>query len=433
MLFYFWLAVVVCVTAFTSTAYPVGASDAVRQPSQSATAVLDPTPTPDTSGALPATPEVQAITLVVWLPDTVVPPDDMQISSILFDQIEAFDDANPMVNVEIRRKRSQDVGGILSTMRAAASVAPGALPDVTLLRREDLLIATQNRLVQPLDDIFAAQIFADMYPAVMQLGVIGGQMFGVPYMIEALLLATTEDVVLPRPTFEAMLDQRVSFAFPAGQVGAVNNTLLLQYLAAGGSLPQEGETALVPSALESVLEFYELMRDESLIDARILEYTSSADYQQAIMDGTLDAGVMSSSVYLRLKADDPSVQMQAVPTQRGEPSTVVNGWVWVIATPNVERQAASAQLIEWLMSTERQRELTSAIRTLPSQRAVLRASWRTELDVQLIDQMLLNAVLPTSLDVSAFSSIPMSFGAVLRDEQSAQEAMRQVLEQQQNP
>ena len=42
-------------------------------------------------------------------------------------------------NLDVRRKRSGGLGGILPTLRTAVPVAPRAVPDLTLMRRTDMI------------------------------------------------------------------------------------------------------------------------------------------------------------------------------------------------------------------------------------------------------------------------------------------------------
>ncbi len=390
------------------------------------------TPSVGTQATLVPSVEVEpsVVSLVVWLPDTILPPDNPQVSDTLLAQIKAFDEAEPLINVRVRRKKAQDIGGVLATLRSAAVVAPSALPDVALMRREELLLAVQSRLVQPLDSLMSTQMLADIYPSASQLGVVDGQMYGVPYLLEALVSASRHD--LPATlTFDAVLEQNLTFAFPSGRLsGLISDTLFLQYLSAGGARSQAGDAPLVLEALEAVLNFYEQMRDDGLTDVRILEYADSSAYQSAVLEGTLDVGVVSTTAYLRLLAQQPNLTLSTIPTQNGEPSTVLNGWVWVIVTSNSERQERSTTLIEWLLAAERHREVTGALGILPSQRSVLRAGWRDKLDVMLLDQMLMNAVPSATPDMSELAPVQLAFMAVMNGELSAREVLSRIKEQQ---
>ncbi|MGV2436409.1 MAG UNVERIFIED_CONTAM: hypothetical protein LVT10_17195 [Anaerolineae bacterium] len=79
-----------------------------------------------------------------------------------YEHLEAFAQTENGVSVKVRTKRVSDVGGIMSTLRTAREVAPSALPDMTLLRRQDLLDAVQRGLVQPLDGLVPTSMIDDL-------------------------------------------------------------------------------------------------------------------------------------------------------------------------------------------------------------------------------------------------------------------------------
>jgi hypothetical protein len=119
------------------------------EPLPSATAaptagLLTATGTPDA-----ATPE--PIRLTVWWPEPLAPQGDADASAELSRQLDTFQAAQSGLLIESRLKKADDIGGVLATLRAASAVAPGALPDVTLLRRTDLLLAVTEGLVRPLE------------------------------------------------------------------------------------------------------------------------------------------------------------------------------------------------------------------------------------------------------------------------------------------
>ncbi|NJM58051.1 MAG: hypothetical protein HC857_12315, partial [Synechococcales cyanobacterium RU_4_20] len=60
-----------------------------------------------------------------------------------------------------------------------------------------------------------------------------------------------------------------------------------------GTLPEGDSVTLNADALQEVLVFYEQAVLNGLIDPAVLNYTSPADYQSALVAGTLDAGVVN--------------------------------------------------------------------------------------------------------------------------------------------
>ena len=138
---------------------------------QSPTATLVPTPDEPTS-------------MVIWWPEPLSPLDNSDAADLLSQQISAFQTAQGNVEVELRLKAVDGLGGIMSTLRAAGPVAPGALPDLTLMRRSDLQAAVQFGLIYPVGEGISPAVMDDLYPAALALGQVDEQLFGLPYMLE---------------------------------------------------------------------------------------------------------------------------------------------------------------------------------------------------------------------------------------------------------
>src|SRR5262245_10748695 len=125
----------------------VGCAPQSAQPTMVAvteeTIVTPPAPAPGVTptGIAASTAEATArvpVTLNVRLPEPLAPIDNQDAADLLSEQISAFQAANDDIVVDFRLKKAQDVGGIMATLKAANLVAPGALPDLTLLRRSDM-------------------------------------------------------------------------------------------------------------------------------------------------------------------------------------------------------------------------------------------------------------------------------------------------------
>jgi ABC-type glycerol-3-phosphate transport system substrate-binding protein len=111
--------------------------------------------------------------------------------------------------------------------------------------------------------------------------------------------------------------------------------------------------------------------------------------------------------------------------------TVLNGWVWVIVTQNIERQQAAADFIDWMMQPARQAALAEAIGILPSQRTALRQS---DLDIMNTDRLnaMLNAAIVTSPASAAnevLTALQAALISVISGERSAEEAVARAMAQ----
>lgn len=381
----------------------------------------------------------EVVRILVWWPDVLTPRDNTPASEQLAAYVAQFEAENSAsaVEVEYRLKKTQDVGGIMSTLRTASAVAPGVLPDVTLVRREDLLTAVQAGLIQPMEGLIATSTvseFTELSRAVLDLGQVGGRMYGLPYMLDLLHLAyRTEDDGLPVTgwRFEDVLSRQMRLVFPASRANPLNATFYVQYLSAGGTPPVDGEIALNADALRAVLRFYEQARDTGVISPDVIGYTSPQDYQLQLLNGTIDAGVVSSSLFLSLQAQGEPLRAAPLPTQSGQMTTLLNGWLWVMVTNNADRQAQALQFVNWMMEPSRQAAMAQLIDMIPSQRSALRL-WNGEsLDSDLAASILTSAALPLSPNEGGTVSRAMqnALMEVLSGDQTAEEAVAGVLAQ----
>ena len=145
-----------------------------------ATIELTITP-PPTRAIVENTPEATSDlspTLHVWWPDALAPASDQKAALMLADYVDTFRATIPELSIEMRLKKAQDSGGIMETLRTASAVAPDALPDITLLRRADLLAAVDAGFIQPLHGLVTSAVLGDLYPAGLDLGRVDGMLYG---------------------------------------------------------------------------------------------------------------------------------------------------------------------------------------------------------------------------------------------------------------
>lgn len=377
--------------------------------------------------------------LVVWWPDVLAPTDNVPAAERLAAYVAQFEaeNADSATQVEYRLKKIQDVGGIMSALRTANAVAPGVLPDLTLLRREDLLSAVQAGLIQPMEGLLTTSTLSeltDLSRTVLELGQVEGQLYGIPFMLEVAHLvyrSQPEDEPIVNWRFEDVLTRRMSLVFPASRANPINPTYYVQYLSAGGTPPLDGEILLNADALRAVLRFYEQAHDTGIISADVINYTTAQDYQLQLLNGTVDAAVLNSTLFLSLQAQGEPLRAAPLPTQTGQLATMLNGWMWVMTTNNADRQALALEFLNWMMVPARQAEFAELIYMLPSQRSALRIWDGGGLDAEVVTGILANSALPLSPNEGGIASRAMQNAliAVLSGESSAEEAVEDVLDQ----
>jgi ABC-type glycerol-3-phosphate transport system substrate-binding protein len=368
--------------------------------------VQEPTLTQPTT--LEATP-VAPPSMVIWWPEPLAPLNNAEANELLSEQISAFKAAQGNIDVQLRRKMESGVGGIMSTLRAASPVAPGALPDLTLMRRSDLTTAAQAGLIYPLEGLISSAISNDLYRAALSLGQVNDQLYGLPYLLEVQHMAFSPLDTPPPARFEDILVREISFALPVAQVDQINNVLMVQYLDAGGALPASDANNINVDALSSTLHFYEDALARGLIDPAVLNYISIADYQANLIDGTLGGGLINSTQYLNLLQSGAALDFGPVPTASGSVVGEVDGWMWVLTTSSADRQALAGRFLNWMLNAARQGEYSQAVNMIPSQRTALQ-TWQDSPYIRFLRQLLNNALPPVS-DAES--------GSILRSVQNA--------------
>lgn len=402
------------------------AQSATAAPTETVAATQDAaTPTPEPTASTP-------ITLTVWFPDELLPINDDTLNALLDAEITEFASLENSVQVEIRRKATRDIGGIMSTLQTASSVAPGALPDITLIRREDVMLAVEEGLIQPLEGWIASSVIADLFPSALRLGRADDQLYGLPYLLDIYLYAYRDngEPAPERWTFDAVVDRGQTFTVPTLRANGMADTLWLQYTAAGGELPENGVLELTPGAVADVLTFYEELASAQLIAPGTNDYISPSSYVEPLRSGRIESGIVNTAILRQLIDADPPLRYASVPTSNGQPFTLTNGWMWVIVTPNSERQVWAGRFLNWMMEAGRHGTFAQAIAMPPTQRSALRR-WNIEgVDNTLLIEMLVDS-LPAQPEVGT-SSAARAFQAawldVISGQMSASEATAAALE-----
>ena len=411
------------------------------QPDNLATNVIDPlSPEAPTSTVTTATqptalPTAQPTAagpavLSVWWPEPLAPVDNGDAADLLSEQISGFQSANQDVSVAFRLKKATDVGGIMSTLRAASLVAPGALPDLTLMRRSDVLSAAQAGLIQPFDERSVTTILDNLHPVVAELGRYNDRLYGVPYNVEVQHLAYQSGIyALDSWTFANVLAQKAAFIFPAGRATSLSDVFLVQYRAETDTLNSSGIN-IDTGKLRQLFEFYQQAVADGVIDPVVLEYIVPTDYRGELATGSAPAGIVTSSLYLWLLADGAALDFAPIPTVSGTQTTVVDGWMWVLTTADAEQQAVALRFLNWMLDIDRQGRYNQSIYMLPSQRTALR-QWEDADYANFVDALLNNATLPLAESTGGVTArvIQSALASVISGQRTAEQATQDVITQ----
>jgi maltose-binding protein MalE len=363
----------------------------------------------------------------VWLPDEFVNPANAELNAQWQAHTQAFTDAEG-VAVELRLRRTNDVGGVLSTLRSASLVAPEALPDLTLMRYQDLLNAQREGLIQPMEGRVSSAIVARLGNA-LALGQVESMLYGLPYTIELSHLALQGRTATP-PTwsYEGMLASGLPLTFSAGR-STLSDMFYAQYASQGEGLAVGGTLRADEDALLKLLTFYEQAIQVGVVDPSALNYTSQADYAQGLRTGDVVAGLVNSTTYLSLRADNPALVVAPIPTHNGRAASVMSGWMWVMVTFNPEQQVNAMRYLSWMLEDARHAELAISVGALPSQKSLFRAALRNR-DLAVFYEQLLDSAYPPLITPNDpfIRALQTGLAAVMSGERTAQEALETILD-----
>jgi ABC-type glycerol-3-phosphate transport system substrate-binding protein len=380
----------------------------------------------------PTATEEPPLLLRIWWPDSLALSSENSLNPLLVEQSRAFEESQNNLSVEHRIKAVGTVGGIMSTLRNASNVAPNALPSLTLLRRQDLLVAKREGLLQSLEGGIPSAIQGDL-SGVLTLGQVNGELFGLPYLLDLqhLVYRPQEGVDYSDWSYEAVLERAQPFIFAAGRTSGINDVFLLQYLASGGSLNEDGSLSLNPAALENNLAFYESALELGIVDVLSLNHSSPSSYLADFQNGLYDMAVLSSSNYLQVHAQEPSLTIAPIPTETGSQTSILNGWLWVLVADDARERMAALDYIAWMMDSNRQAAFAEASFNLPSRQSAMNLGLAGDAPLDPFLLLLEAPILPLS-DAEAGtlgSAMQTALNAVLHDESTAEDAAQAVISQ----
>ena len=388
----------------------------------------------DSTSAVDAAPP----SLTVWLPAPLISDESGDAFQLLSEHTANFSENNVFA-VEYRIKDVGKVGGILSTIRAGKEVAPGALPDITLIRRRDFTATLALQYLQSMETMFSSSLINDLDFG-LDFGQIpldgGSALYGLPYLFDVLLSVYTQplEADLSRLSFADVLSNDATFLFPAARTNGLNQTFYLQYLSAGGLTADEGAMSIDEAALLTVLEFYDDLVQRGLVTPDVLTYQSPATYLTDFISHAdrSQLAIFTASEYLAMIDQQiPSLDAANIPTSTGDGVSIRSGWLWVVVTPDMSRQNQSARYLEWMMEPDFHAGFARALYHLPSQPALLDDSLPAAADRRFFDNLIRNSMLPLAENEGGTAPRLMQEALiqVLHGDATAAGATRQALSQ----
>lgn len=315
----------------------------------------------------------EAVNLRVWWPDALL---SENAADTLENQFNSFRSAYVSVNLDLRYVEYQPID-TMHRLTLTREVAPDALPDLTLMRYEELLSAVNSGLLQPIEGLLPPSTLNDLADNVLAMGQVGGEFYGIPYLLSIDHMLYTGDSSNPPHNFSDFLEQDTPMLFAAKPDNSqvINDLLLIQYLAEGGYLvDQQNNPALDEDAILTVLDFYEAAVQldsfsQPLQDA--LQYETFADYRNQLSADSPVLALIDSTDYLR---DHSHQEAKILPplTADGQSFTLLDGWMWVLLTDDSAHQIQARNFLTWMMNSDNLTDTALALDMLPSQQRALR-------------------------------------------------------------
>jgi ABC-type glycerol-3-phosphate transport system substrate-binding protein len=369
-------------------------------------APLPASPAPAASATFPATaapavtvtPASEANHLRLWLPPGIAPVSSPSAEEALAEQIAQFGASHPGVVVEIRLKSASGVGGLLNALATAYNAAPAVLPDLVALTRDDLATAAAAGLVLPLEEVVPPEVLADYYPFAQAMGRPNGELVGLPFAVDARVLAYDTEIYPTAPLLWSDLTAG-PLVLPGGE--AAGFTVLHQYLALGGTLAEaSGKTALDPGLLAQALTFFADLQRNGLLSPEALTYTDPAATWQVFRERRAPLAVTSAQWFMAERLRVAGASASYLPTSDGSSLALADGWCWALVNTAPEHRTLARELLLWLSDAPQLGRWTLAERVLPPRASAL-AAWGAAPLAPFASAVLTHAQLQPSAEVLA--------------------------------
>lgn len=359
--------------------------------------------------------------LLLWIPDVFTQVEDVQ--EMLKRFIRNFENIEDEILVDWRIKAREGIGGNLSTLRNALEVATTAVPDLMLMKRNEMMIAMDEGLLHEWLEI-SEDLLSDLPDLFLVKGEDNGRLYGIPYAITLTHLAYDSGLDREPPlifSYADILDNEVSIAYPLEDNMVMRDILITQLSNSDEILNEDFNSSELLAALEEVYTFYETATSSGIIFSSQEEEPDDS------------AEVVTSDEFLQRDREGNTIRFAPIPNQSGVEMALVDTWYWVLPKADIARRQFAQRFMLWMMNEMRLKEYLSLIGTLPARLSFYSAA-ASDSYSQFVHTSLTKAIKPILFDESLGNLIYRNFQAILQGEMSSREAMQEVeLMLQENP
>jgi len=332
--------------------------------------------------------EIDVIT--IWVPSFLAPSDDTLEGTLFLERLNAYEELNPDISIQIRVKDESGPAGLLETLSAANAAAPSALPDIVAFNQSSLNSAALKSMVVPLNDISEPLTQPKWYQHAIESVFIGEAFFGIPFMSDADVFAYRKDTFESAPlAWGDLLSGTESFLFPGGNISA--HFTLAQYISMGGEIRDEdGHPNLSLNTLREILEFYSTSESAGLLPLSALQYVSSNETWEVLRQIGVSSAVIPLQTYLKQSTSDMYIA-QPLPTSDGDGIVLTRSYAWSIVDSDSQNQTQAHNLINWLLEPEFLGPWAKLLGMLPATSEAI-SHWPSDDSVAVVNQLVRVAV-----------------------------------------
>lgn len=364
--------------------------------------------------------------LLVWLPPQFDPSTQSQSATTLGDLFTEFTAENPNVTINYRIKDTSGEASELNMLTLAANAAPGVIPALLILDRNDMITAVQKGLIDPIDtDLFSEA--ETWHRFARESAFVDNDLYGVPVAGDPLVLVYRPALTGPdMNNWDEVLTRGLPIMFEPNSVTDLFGMFI--YLSLGGrTTDEQGKPWLDQEILTQTLNFFLNGGQKGAFPPAIAKDSNVGQSWKQFTDGTYQITVTRFSQYRHNRRPDFTA-MPLPLIDDSNPYPLVNTWNAVIPTQNPEIQELAIELAKAIAASEFNDRWTYSSGYLPVRNNDL-TNWRTDPGYEGVMLMSEKGVLIQSGNIIAKlvpilnSAISKVIQTAMTPEQAAREAI----------
>lgn len=340
-----------------------------------ATAMPAPTatrsPTPPNPTLAPVDPSAP-LTITLWLPPDMALGEG-STGQVMQELNRAFAAENPRVEVVMVAKARYGRGGLVNALLATQPVVPARMPDIVAFDTAELHKLAGERVISPLDALMPEESWQGLFPFALESVSVEGQKLAIPFQADISFLAYNSAMVsAPPKTWGDLSQAGAEYIFPAAEGdGSAADAFLLQYLAEGGVLVDNGRPYLDSSLVAGVLRSYRGETESGVVPGIVQSLGTLEDCWAIYLAGEAAMTNASSWQFWRDRDRLQRTRYAQIPTTRGGAITLARTWAWAVVTRDPVRQEAAASYVAFFLRPEYVSSWSKASFHLPVERSAL--------------------------------------------------------------